>query len=151
MPLIVEDLQDSKVFLRWKEAIEFGVNRGLGIPYSLPSRQTWVVTFLSALKTPFARRFEIWVPNERQSTLYFHSGVCDQNRELTIEHHSDQISKNSGVIGEAWASRLPTVSANLSGENSAARASAVSAGLYAMVALPFIHDGELKAVVALYF
>ena len=48
MPLIVKDLQDSRVFLRWREATEIGIDRGLGIPYPHPSGQIWVITFLSA-------------------------------------------------------------------------------------------------------
>ena len=67
MPLIVKDLEDSRVFLRWKEAMEIGIDRGLGIPYPHPTGQIWVVTFLSARTTPLARRFEIWIPDEARS------------------------------------------------------------------------------------
>ena len=36
MPLIVKDLYNSRAFLRWEQAIEIGINRGLGIPYPHP-------------------------------------------------------------------------------------------------------------------
>jgi hypothetical protein len=151
MPLIVTDLEDSKVFLRWKEAIEIGVNAGLGIPYSFPTGETWVITFLSARNTPLARRFEIWVPNEQQDTLLFHSGVCDQDRELAIEHQSAKAGTDDGAIGQAWASGLPIVSTNLSDDKSPTGLSAMAAGLYAMAAVPFTRDSGVKAIVVFYF
>ncbi len=33
MPMIVKDLYHSTAFLRWQQAMEIGINRGLGIPY----------------------------------------------------------------------------------------------------------------------
>jgi hypothetical protein len=39
MPMIVKDLFNSRSFLRWEEAIQIGVNRGLGIPYRFASGQ----------------------------------------------------------------------------------------------------------------
>ena len=80
MPLIVKDLFRSTAFLRWQEAIEIGINRGLGIPYTHASGNTWVMSLLSARDTPIARRFEIWVPNESTDALIFDSGDCDQSR-----------------------------------------------------------------------
>jgi hypothetical protein len=74
MPSIAKDLLDSKSFLRSQQAVEIGINRGLGIPYLHASGHTWVVTFLSALDTPIARRLEIWVPNEAPDALIFSFG-----------------------------------------------------------------------------
>jgi len=151
MPLVVTDLEDSKVFLRWKEAIEIGVNAGLGIPYSFPTGETWVITFLSARTTPLARRFEIWVPSAQQDTVLFHSGVCDQDRELAIEHQSVILEKDDSAIARAWASGFPTVTANLSDDKSPTGTAALASGLYAMTAVPFTHHNEVKAIVAFYF
>jgi len=50
MPLIIKDLHNAKGFLRWEEASEIGINCGVGIPYSTPPDQTWVMTFLSIRK-----------------------------------------------------------------------------------------------------
>jgi hypothetical protein len=140
MPLVVKDLHDSKVFLRWKEALEIGVNRGLGIPYPHPSGQTWVMTFLSARDTPIARRFEIWVPTQEEDSLIFHAGDCDQNAELASEYESTKIEKGDGAIGQAWVSRVATVRTSLADENSTVGESAAAAGLDAMVAMPFMND-----------
>jgi hypothetical protein len=151
MPLIVNDLNDSRVFLRWKEALDIGVNRGLGIPYLHPSGRTWVMTFLSARNTPIARRFEIWVPTQDKETLIFHAGDCDQNSEFAIAYKSAKIEKNDGAIGQAWASGIATARASLAHEKSVVAQSATAAGLSAMLAMPFMAGQESKAIVALYF
>jgi nitrite reductase/ring-hydroxylating ferredoxin subunit len=151
MPLIVKDLHDSKVFLRWKEALEIGVNRGLGIPYPHPSGETWVMTFLSARDTPIARRFEIWVPNQQQDALIFQAGDCDQNAELATGYKSARIEKGDGAIAQAWVSGVASVRASLAHEKSVTARSAAAAGLNTMVALPFMNDQELKAIVVWYF
>jgi len=151
MPLIVKDLQDSRVFLRWKEATEIGIDRGLGIPYPHPSGQIWVITFLSARTTPLARRFEIWIPDEVRGSLIFHSGDCDQNPLLAEEHKSAVIAKGDGTIGRVWQSGIAAVRANLSDDTSAAARSASAANLSAMVAVPFMNGQRVNAVVAWYF
>jgi hypothetical protein len=151
MPLIVKDLDDSKVFLRWREALEIGVNKGLGIPYPHPSGQTWVITFLSARDTPIARRFEIWIPTQELDSLIFHAGDCDQDTELATRYESAKIEKGDGAIGQAWASGVATVRANLADDKSAIAESAAGAGLNAMVAMPFMNDQEVKAIIVWYF
>ena len=54
MPLVVKDLLRSTAFLRWQEAVEVGINRGIGIPYASESC-TSVLVLLSARDTPIAR------------------------------------------------------------------------------------------------
>jgi hypothetical protein len=151
MPLIVKDLEDSQVFLRWKEAMEIGIDRGLGIPYPHPTGQIWVVTFLSARTTPLARRFEIWIPDEARGSLIFHSGDCDQNPHLAEQHKSAVIAKGDGTIGRVWQSGVAAVCANLPDDTSAAGRSASAAKLNAMVAVPFMNRQRVNAVVAWYF
>jgi hypothetical protein len=151
MPLIVKDLYRSRSFLRWKEALEIGINRGLGIPYPHASGQTWVMTFLSALDTPIARRFEIWVPNEAGSALTFQSGDCDQSTQLAADYQSVTIGKGEGPIGEVWRSGIPAVRANIADDRSPAGRSAAAAALKAMVAMPIMDERGVKAVVVWYF
>ena len=151
MPLIVKDFKDSRIFLRWKDAIEIGIDRGLGIPYPHPSGQTWVITFLSARNAPLAHRFEIWVPDEKKGSLVFHSGDCDQNSSLTEQYKSATIVKGDGTIGRVWQSGVPAVCANLLDDASIAGRSAAAARLSAVAAVPFMNDQRLSAVVAWYF
>jgi nitrite reductase/ring-hydroxylating ferredoxin subunit len=151
MPLIMKDLDNSNAFLRRQEAVEVGINRGLGIPYFHPSGKLWVLTFLSARDTPIARRFEIWVPDQWQELLIFHSGDCDRNTQLAAEYRSAMIARGDGVLGQVWQSGIAAVCANLSDDTSIAGRSAVAAGLNAMVAVPFMNGQELRAVIVWYF
>ena len=107
MPLIARDLFRSTAFLRWQEATEIGINRGLGIPYPHASGQTWVMTFLSARDTPIARRFEIWVPNEAGDALIFQAGDCDQNTQLAADYQSAKVGKGEGTVGQVWLAGIP--------------------------------------------
>ena len=151
MPLIARDLFRSTAFLRWQEATEIGINRGLGIPYPHASGQTWVMTFLSARDTPIARRFEIWVPNEAGDALIFQAGDCDQNTQLAADYQSAKVGKGEGTVGQVWLTGTPAVRASIAGDTSSAGRSAAAAGLTAMVAVPFMRDQGLKAVVVWYF
>jgi hypothetical protein len=151
MPLIVKDLYHSKTFLRWREAVEIGINRGLGIPYAHASGKTWVTTFLSARDTPIARRFEIWVPDAQGDTLILNSGDCDEDSRFATGYQTVTISKGEGTIGQVWATGVPAVRDGLAGDPSPAAQSAIAAGLNAMVAMPVSADGgRVKAVVAWY-
>jgi hypothetical protein len=151
MPLIVKDLFRSTAFLRWQEATEIGINRGLGIPYPHASGQTWVMTFLSARDTPIARRFEIWVPNDAGDALVFQAGDCEQNTQLAADYQSAKIGKGEGAMGQVWLTGVAAVRATLADDTSSAGRSAVAAGLTAMVAVPITADHGLKAVVVWYF
>jgi nitrite reductase/ring-hydroxylating ferredoxin subunit len=150
MPLLVKDLYNSKSFLRWQEAVEVGINRGLGIPYPHPSGQTWVATFLSALDTPIARRFEIWTPREDGKALVFKAGDCDQSATLAEDYAAVAITKGDGTIGQVWAGGLPAVRASLADDLSAPSRSAIAVGLNTLVAVPILDAHGLKAVVAWY-
>jgi hypothetical protein len=151
MPLIVKDLYHSKTFLRWREAVEIGINRGLGIPYAHASGKTWVTTFLSARDTPIARRFEIWVPDAQGDTLILNSGDSDEDSRFAAGYQTVTISKSEGTIGQVWATGVPAVRDSLADDPSPAAQSAIAAGLSAMVAMPVSADGgHVKAVVAWY-
>jgi hypothetical protein len=149
MPLVVKDLLRSTAFLRWQEAVEVGINRGIGIPYASPSC-TSVLVLLSARDTPIARRFEIWVPNDAGDALVFDAGDCDQNTSLAAGYQAVRIGKGEGTIGKVWENGIPGINPNLAADASAPEKSATAAGLQMVVALPYFDASQLKAVVAWY-
>jgi hypothetical protein len=149
-PFIVKDLLDSKAFLRGKEATEIGINRGIGIPYAHRSGHTWVMTLLSARDTPIARRMEIWVPDERRSTLTLQSADCDLSADYALGEVSAEVGPGDGTIGYVWQKKIPAVCADLSADHSAAGRSAFSAGLQSLVAMPVIASNSVAAVIAWY-
>jgi hypothetical protein len=145
MPVIMHDLLNSKDFLRAKQALEIGINRGLGIPYAPGSGHTYVLTFLCARNTPIARRLEIWVPNQTGDALLFHGGDCDQNTALAAEYEHTKFRKGEGLLGQAWFTGIPVL------RPISATDPAPTAGLRAVIAMPFIEAGKLKAITAWYF
>ena len=151
MPLIAKDLFRSTAFLRWQEATEIGINRGLGIPYPHASGQTWVMSFLSARDTPIARRFEIWIPNAAGDALVFQAGDCEQNTGLALDYQGAEVGAGEGAIGRAWLTGTPAVHATTADDPSPAGRSAGAAGLTAMLAVPIMAEQGLKAVVVWYF
>jgi hypothetical protein len=150
MPLIIKDLHNSKAFLRWEEAVEIGINCGVGIPYRTGADQTWVMTFLSAQATPIAQRFEIWVPNAARTALTFHSGDCSKGADLASLYAGKQIGRGEGSIGGAWATGMPAISEHLKADSSVAAALARTSGMNQIVVLPVIEAAQLKAVLAWY-
>jgi hypothetical protein len=151
MPVLMKDLYNSKSFQRWQQAVEIGINRGLGIPYPHKSGKTWVMTFLSARDTPIARRFEIWKPSAAGDALILDAGDCDQTPDLAKDYQAVAIGKEDGTIGEVWSTGVPAVRATLADDPSLAGRSAAAAGLHAMVAVPVMSERSPKAVVAWYF
>jgi hypothetical protein len=150
MPLIVKDLYRSKAFLRWREAVEIGITRGLGIPYPHRSGEMWVATLLSARDTPIARRFEIWVPDPEGAALIFQSGDCDQSSDLEKNYQGASIGKNEGTIGQVWQSGIPAVRDSLSNDASCSVRSAIAGGHKSMIVVPVMIGDQFKAVVVWY-
>jgi hypothetical protein len=147
MPMLMKNLYNSSSFLRWEQATQIGINRAFGIPYVQDSGEIWVMTFLSALNTPIARRFEIWVPNANQDALVFQSGDCDTETELADDYASVAIAKGEGALGHVWQTETPLACEH---NQHAISRSALAARLTSVVAIPVVRD-HLKAVVALYF
>jgi hypothetical protein len=108
-PVIVKDLVTSTAFLRGEQAGEVGMNKGLGIPCAPASGEFWVVTFLSARKTPLARRFEIWAPNDAGDALILHAADCDLNARIADDHATTAVAKGEGAIGRVWLTGIPAV------------------------------------------
>lgn len=152
MPLIMNELYRPGQFLRWKEALQVGLSTGLGIPCLYDPKRTWVMTFLSALGTPIARRFETWVPANGGDTMRLGSATCDSNPRLAADYASVSIAKGEGIIGQALQSGVPATFEGSANQPSWMKQSLEAAGLEAAVALPVMErDGQSKAIVAWYF
>lgn len=151
MPEVMADLCNAEQFLRKDDARKVGLTKGLGLPSLYAPGQNYVLTFLSALGTPIARRFEVWVPDATREALIFHSGHCDATPDLGRAYAAARVHPGDSLIGVAWLSGIPTVSEAVAECGSAAGLSAREAGLEAALALPVLDQGRLKAVVAFYF
>ncbi len=151
MPEIFSDLWDAGRFLRADDARRVGLSKGLGLPSPYAPGQNYVMTLLSALGTPIARRFEIWLPDAARASLVLGSIDCMLNPAAAADYADVRLASGEGPIGSVWASGLPEVVATLAGDGSPVGVSARAAGLDALLAFPVLQDGRCKAVVGLYF
>ena len=152
VPVFIDDLGHGQRFLRADSAVKVGINRGIAIPCSSPNAGHWVLTFLSALSTPIARRFEVWNPDATRAHLVRSGGFCERAGALPALTGADEvIERGQGVIGQAAFSGSPSVSDNATSEPGAVGAGAAACGVSQLVALPVLNGGRTTAVMAWYF
>ncbi len=145
-PILMRDLGAGYRFIRSEAAGQAGLTTGLGMPVPTPGDHTFVVTLLSALGTPIARRFEIWdarpsVVGKKAAVLI--DGICAREGRLWAEEGEEprRVAPWSGVVGRVLGSGVPIVEGKQPG---------LAAGYDTMVALPIHHDGEVAHIVAWY-
>lgn len=151
LPHIMANLAESTSFMRASAARESGVSSGLGVPLFCGGRVQHVVTLLSAVSTPLARAFEVWLPDAegllqlRQS--YYAAGLT----ELEQSVQARQFSVFADVAGHVSATGLPCALPCSERTTRFMRAAlADSLGLSFCVGLP-VHDGDrLRAVVTMF-
>ncbi len=143
-PLFLPDLGRGSGFLRADSAQKVGINRGLAIPFWMADGSVNVLTFLSALATPIARRIEIWLVEATGQGLELAAGICDVEGTLGSHQPVEFLGCGEGPVGQAMETRLPVVrKRNVSDPQS-------SPSEASMVALPVVFEGRVTAVVALY-
>ncbi len=145
LPALARGVFGEKQLLRFDERREVGVNRGLGLPYPGAEGRFLAMTFMSALGTPIARRFEIWLPDAAREALVFGSGDCAGGADLAAEYAGVVIPRGEGAIGSAWRTGVPAIRGSPAGEAPG------PSDPGAMLAMPVMRDGRLTAVVAWYF
>ena len=151
MPEILDDLGQSSRFVRRDDARHLGLTKGLALPFMTRPDQPRVLTFLSALGTPIARRFECWWPDPTGSALVLRDGTCDSQPDFAKALAGIMLEPRASLLGMCWATGLPSLCSDIASEDSPVGVSARAAGLDTMVALPLIEAGRAKAIVALYF
>lgn len=151
MPEVMSELWFEKRFVRRGDGAPLGLSHGLALPMFLDGGHSFVMTFLSALGSPLARRFEIWAFDAAHDALVFSGGDCDLNKAFPQDYASARIGRGEGPLGRVWASGLPEANQEIAQDASVNGRSARKAGLTSLLALPVLADGRLKAVVGLYF
>lgn len=138
-PVMVNDLPHSNSFLRARNAEECGITSGLAIPFSYTPNEVQIVTFLSTLTTPIAKRFEVWVPDREDRYLLFKDGFCVQASDLAQRYQETAFARGQGAIGETWLSGRPLVEESDHANNERT------------AYIPFIIQGKLHSIVCLVF
>ena len=149
-PIMIAGLGESPQFLRARDAAESGIGFALAIPYTPTDKSTWVITFLSSLNTPFARRFEIWKTADAGDCLNFDSGYCTGGADLAKIFAGQAIKKGEGFLGGCLATGMPVILGNLGQDKCAPAVAAMKAGLKEAVVLPVFRGSGLQSVIAMY-
>ena len=138
-PVMIHDLPNSNSFLRARNAEECGITTGFAVPFSNSSQEVQIVTFLSTLTTPIAKRFEIWNPDMGDRYLLFKTGFCAESSILDERYRDVAYARGQGAIGETWLSGRPLVEES------------DSASQERTAYIPLIIDGKLQSLVCLVF
>ncbi len=150
LPVFMEDLGHSRRFLRADSARQVGINRGVAMPCTALGSATHVLTFLSALNTPIARRLEIWQPDAARERLYLAAGFCEREGGLGGDAPAVTLARGEGSIGQTWLTGTPAIGTALDAEPGTG-AAALAASAQSLAAFPILAGGRLQAAVALYF
>ena len=151
-PIVVKEPYGSHRFLRKAEALKIGRTTAFGMPcHGDPSRD-WVMTFLSALGTPIARRFEVWKAEADGEHLTYEAGLCEVEGDVAAAYGPLSLTREDGTIGRILLTGLPVITTDFTHEPSVISASLVRADLATLVAIPvFSREARLTAVAAWYF
>ncbi|SDK75320.1 GAF domain-containing protein [Aliiruegeria lutimaris] len=136
--VLFEDLGASHKFLRAESAAKAGMTAGLGLPISAPNPAPHVVTLLSALDTPIARRFEIWEGSAGAGFIRI-AGADEHGNPLPEQQDVSRFETGAGVLGTVAATAIPAAVEMTSSAGSA------------VVALPILSDGKVVQIAAWYF
>lgn len=149
--VFIEDIGASRHFLRAQAAASAGIVRGLALPCSTRTHQTWVVSLLSAPQSPIARRIESWLPAAAGAGLQRGFGFCEAMGTLAADADSAVAPDALGPIGQAWASASAQVAHGAGAQGQPWSRHWPEAGLRSVLAIPLIADDRVSEVVALYF
>ncbi len=138
-PMLMRDLGSGYKFVRADSAGKAGLTTGLGIPVPAPDRTTFVLTLLSALGTPIARRFEIWKARGGEEAEII-DGLCERDGPLWSNENARRISIWKGPLGRVLGSGMPVVETEGPG----------TAGFSSLVALPIYSGDSISHIIAWY-
>lgn len=139
--VFMDGLSESSKFVRAGEAAGTALRNGFAIPCPVPTNETYVLAFLSALETPIATRIESWVPGADGQSLQKAYGAS-----ATAGGAPRPASAGGGAdatVLEAFQARAPKARQQPMGQARGAGAS--------LLALPVMSDADVVEAVAMYF
>lgn len=145
-PILMRDLGSGYKFVRASAAGKAGLTSGIGLPVRVPGGTPYVLTLLSALGTPIARRFEIWAV-KRGGKAVLIDGICEREGALWRDDgdgtraEAPKAEAWKGPIGQVLGAGLPVVQRGAGG---------LPAGYGAFVGLPCYGGGAMTHIVAWY-
>ena len=136
LPMLMDHLDESELFIRGREAKNAGISTALGIPVCYKEGRCYLMTFLSAKATPIARQIEVWLPEANKERLVFSKGYSEKAIDLKDSYSTTAYTKDEGLLGQVWRTETPVIVDHYGVENSTAT-----------LIMPIVNQGFLKAVV----
>ena len=148
--VFIDNVADSRHFLRAQVAASAGIVRALALPCGTLNHQTWVLSLLSSSDTPMARRIESWLPDDSGTRLQRAFGYCELQGRMSANSLATLDMATPGPIGRAWRTGVAQAATG------AAAVDPLPPGLpqspYASVlAIPVMGDDATSEVLALHF
>lgn len=148
LPIIIDEPANSPIFLRRGTAENDGICMAFGFPFRFQHTEL-VLTFLSTLDTPIAKRLEIWIPERNHSHLFYHGGKCELGSDLTSTHQGKKILKGEGILGDVWLSGCPQISRDI--QHDGLICEDKKNELSSAFLLPQIDNGLIRSILVLYY
>jgi hypothetical protein len=142
--VFIDDVGESKHFLRSEAVAGAGVVRGLAFPCSATAHKSWVLCLLASAQAPIARRIECWQPGPERSVLQRTFGFCETAGALPTGTPSERPSAQLGAVGVAASSAVAQAAVSEDDE-------ALRAGLKSVLAIPIVEAGAVREVLALHY
>lgn len=149
--VFIDNIGDSRHFLRAQAAASSGIVRALAFPCSVRGNETWVLSLLSSSRKPVARCVEAWLAGEAPGTMVRAFGHCETRGRLPAGEERAAALDLDTPIGRTFRTGVAQVGrvGSVPGEQSAAP---MPEGLQSVLALPVIgEDDAVAEVVVLYF
>ena len=150
-PKIIEGLETSPDFMRATGGREDGLSVGVGLPvmrgeHDLDS--TFVI--LSSKRTPVAKVFEIWEPNEAGEKMCLHRGAYGDLVAFGKLSSSMSFCPGECLVGKSMAELRPFATEQLDKNEWMRGEAAISAGLRSAVYIPIVAGKQLRAVFTMF-
>ena len=158
--VFVDNVAESRHFLRAEVAASAGILRALAVPCSTAdsgtagSAGTWVLCLLASAGSPIAQRVESWQANPAGTTLHRTYGHCETLGPLPAGAHGPSIpvgASNTSANTDASASAIASAWRSGAAQAASGTAAAAAPGPQSVLCLPVIGDGAVVEVLALYF
>lgn len=150
-PMVIENLAQSRIFVRSQGAAQAGVSSGFAIPCAGSGGQVNVLAFLSSSSTPMVRQVEVWGQAGASDNFVFREGYTCLGLPLAEFYQDSQVTRGSGMLGRVLLSGRPELSENPEDFYFSDISSERDLSLNCKLVFPLMQNGLCVNLVVLYF
>jgi len=148
--VVMANLGESMRFLRGEVASDAGFQRGVALPCSALGQISYVLTLLSGLDTPLARRVERWSLDRPGERLVLGEGYCEVTGTLVPASLQMPLIDLHDAIAQSLDQGVPAVLDGAARTAGPVAASAQACGSDAVVWIPVMVEDKVSEWLVLY-